>query len=123
MPRYTPTTLNKMYDQGFSGAIWEQEHFDKFVSTLKYPLFHDADIRIRNSGKGKLSTPFKSVLKFDRNAYEERQTTGDCVSHSTRNGCDLSRAVEIHVKGESEGGLLAVLQKLSMDVEVMVVKV
>jgi hypothetical protein len=92
-----------MYDQGFSGAIWEQEHFDEFVSTLKYPLFGDADSMIRNSGKGQLSTPFKSVLKFDPKAYEERQTTGDCVSHSTRNGSDLSRAVEIHVKGESEG--------------------
>ena len=52
MPRYTPQTLNKMYDQGFSGAIWEQEHFDKFVSTLKYPLFGDASSRIKNSGRG-----------------------------------------------------------------------
>ena len=103
MPRYTPQTLNRMYDGGFSGAIWEQEHFDTFVASLKYPLFGNANSQIKNSGKGKLSTPYKSVLKFDRDAYEERQTTGDCVSHSTRNGCDLSRAVEIHVKGESEG--------------------
>ena len=103
MPRYTPQTLNRLYNDGLDGAIWEQEHFDTFMSTLKYPLFGDASYSIKNSGKGKLSTPFKSVLKFDANAYEERQTTGDCVSHSTRNGCDLSRAVEIDIKGENEG--------------------
>ena len=54
------------------------------------------------SGKGKLSLPYKSVLKFDKNPYNERQTTGDCVSHGTRNACDVSRAVEIDIGGERE---------------------
>jgi hypothetical protein len=41
-------------------------------------------------------------LKFDKNPYNERQTTGDCVSHATRNACDVSRAVEIDVHNERE---------------------
>ena len=55
------------------------------------------------SGKDKLSLPFKSLLKFDSEfGPSERQTTGDCVSHSTRNAVDITRAVEIDVKGERE---------------------
>jgi hypothetical protein len=72
------------------------------MATLKYPLFGDASKRITDSGKGKLSIPYKSVLKFDKNPYNERQVTGDCVSHGTRNACDVSRAVEIDVGGERE---------------------
>jgi hypothetical protein len=72
------------------------------MENSKYPLFGDASKKIKNSGKGKLSTPYKSVLKFDKNPYNERQTTGDCVSHGTRNACDVSRAVEIDVNHERE---------------------
>jgi hypothetical protein len=73
------------------------------METSKYALFGDASKKIKNSGKGKLSTPYKSVLKFDKNPYNERQVTGDCVSHGTRNACDITRAVEIDVHGEREG--------------------
>ena len=72
------------------------------MDNSKYPIFGDASKKIKSSGKGKLSTPYKSVLKFDKNPYNERQTTGDCVSHGTRNACDVSRAVEIDVNGEHE---------------------
>jgi len=102
MPRLSPKELYDDYRKGFSGCIWEQHHFDHLMETLKYPLFGDASKKIKNSGKGKLSTPYKSVLKFDKNPYNERQTTGDCVSHGTRNACDVSRAVEIDVDGEKE---------------------
>ena len=34
-----------------------------------------------------------------------KPNTGDCVSHSTRNAVDISRAVEIHVDGERENWL------------------
>ena len=77
----------------------------------KYAFFKDGSKRIKDSGKGKLSTPFKSVLKFDKNAYIERQTTGDCVSHATRNACDLTRAVEIDV-GDKESWIARALLKL-----------
>lgn len=102
MPKYSPRELFNKYSNGFEGCIWEQDVFDQLMENSKYAYFSDGARGIKNSGKGKLSTPFKSVLKFDKNAYEERQTTGDCVSHGTRNACDISRAVEIDVKGESE---------------------
>lgn len=102
MPRMTPDQLYNDYRKGFDGCLWEQHVFDDLVEMSKYAFFKDGSKRIKDSGKGKLSTPFKSVLKFDKNAYTERQTTGDCVSHATRNACDLSRAIEIDIKGDKE---------------------
>ena len=102
MARLSPIDLYNNYRQGFQGAIWNQLEFDHLMEILKYPYFGDASSRITNSGKGKLSTPYKSVLKFDKKPYEERQVTGDCVSHGTRNACDISRAVEIDILGEKE---------------------
>ena len=106
MPIYTPKVLYEAYRSGFSGCIWEEHVYEELIRTSKYAYFKDGSRRIKGSGKGKLSTPYKSVLKFDKNAYIERQTTGDCVSMSTRNACDVTRAVEIDVKGDSVGGKL-----------------
>ena len=103
MPRLTPQDWYNKYRQGYQSAIWLQHEFDHLMETLKYPYFGDASAKITNSGKGKLSLPYKSVLKFDKKAYEERQVTGDCVSHGTRSACDISRAVEIDIHGEKEG--------------------
>jgi hypothetical protein len=58
--------------------------FDYLMNTSKYPLFGSASKKITDSGKGKLSTPYKSVLKFDKNPYNERQTTGDCTVAGTK---------------------------------------
>ncbi len=102
MSRYSPQELYNNYRKGFSGCLWEQHVYDHLMEISKYPLFGAASKKIKSSGKGKLSTPYKSVLKFDKNPYNERQTTGDCVSHSTRNACDVSRAVEIDVHNERE---------------------
>ena len=99
----TPDQLYNEYRKGFSGCLWEQHVFDELINKSKYSLFNDGAKRIKNSGKGKLSIPYKSVLKFDNNPYNERQSTGDCVSHGTRNACDLTRAVEIDVHGDREG--------------------
>lgn len=102
MPRLSPQELYEKYKQGYTSCIFEQHHFDHLMETLKYPLFGDASKKVKGSGKGKLSTPYKSVLKLEKNPYDERQTTGDCVSHGTRNACDITRAVEIDVDGERE---------------------
>jgi hypothetical protein len=102
MPRMTPNELYNQYRKGFSGCIWEGHIFDQLMQNSKYALFGDGAKRIKNSGKNKLSLPYKSVLKFDKNPYNERQTVGDCVSHGTRNACDITRAVEIDIKGEKE---------------------
>jgi hypothetical protein len=84
MPRYTPKELYDNYRKGFSGCLFEQHVYDHLMEVSKYPLFGDASKKIKSSGKGKLSIPYKSVLKFDKNPYNERQTTGDC-----QNGRDL----------------------------------
>ena len=102
MARLTPNDLYNNYRKGYQGCLWEQHIFDELLESSKYAYFADGAKRIQNSGKGKLSLPFKSVLKFDKNPYNERQTTGDCVSHATRNAVDVSRAVEIDLKGERE---------------------
>lgn len=98
----TPQQLYEAYRQGFTGSISEPHIFEELIATSTYAYFKDGSRQITNSGKGKLSTPFRSVLKFDKNAYVERQTTGDCVSHATRSACDVTRAVEIDIKGDKE---------------------
>jgi hypothetical protein len=102
MPRLSPKELYDNYRKGFSGCIWEQHVYDHFMENAKYPLFGDASKKISGTGKGKLSTPYKSVLRFEKNPYNERQTVGDCVSHGTRNACDITRAVEIDIGNERE---------------------
>ena len=98
----TPKNLYDAYRQGYNGCLWEEHVFAELIDSSRYGYFKDGAKKIKNSGKGKLSTPFMSVLKFDKNAYIERQTTGDCVSHATRNACDITRAVEIDIKGDKE---------------------
>ena len=106
MPKFSPQELYQNYRQGFSGCLWEEHVYEELIQTSKYAYFKEGSKKIKNSGKGKLSTPFKSVLKFDKKAFDERQTTGDCVSHGTRNACDLSRAVEIDIKKERKGWVI-----------------
>ena len=101
----TPSDLYNNYRKGFSGCLWEEHIYEELIENSKYAYFKDGAKTIKNSGKGKLSTPYKSVLKFDKKPYEERQTTGDCVSHGTRNACDISRAVEIDLHKQREGWL------------------
>ena len=99
----TPRKILNIYRQGFVGSICDPEVTAKLLGELPMPVFGAAAHTLYGSGKDKLSLPFKSLLKFDSEfGPSERQTTGDCVSHSTRNAVDITRAVEIDVKGERE---------------------
>ena len=99
----TPRKILNIYRQGFVGSICDPEDTAKLLGELPMPVFGAAAHTLYGSGKDKLSLPFKSLLKFDSEfGPSERQTTGDCVSHSTRNAVDITRAVEIDVKGERE---------------------
>jgi len=99
----TPRSLLNAYRDGFEGSICDPQETAELLGQLKTPLFGATAFRLYGSGEGKLSLPFKSLLKFDPNfGPDEKQTTGDCVSHATRNALDISRSVEIHIKGESE---------------------
>lgn len=102
MPKLTPKDLYDKYSNGFKGCLWEEAIYEYLLEKSKYPLFGDANNRIKNTGKGKLSLPFLSYLKLDKGAFSERQTDSDCVSHSIRNVCDVSRSVEIDILNEKE---------------------
>jgi len=98
-----PEDLLEAYENGLLGAECDPEDVRKLLGELPMPMFGAAAYELEESGKGKLSLPFKSLLKFDPNfGPSERQTTGDCVSHAIRNAIDITRAVEIDIKGETE---------------------
>lgn len=83
MPRLSPKELYDNYRGGFNGCLWEQHIYDRLLEESKYGYFGDGGKKISGSGKGKLSVPYKSVYKFDKNPYNERQTTGDCFVRGT----------------------------------------
>jgi hypothetical protein len=102
----SPKSLLDAYNNGLVGAYCDKDDLDKLMGDLKHPLFSIAAHNLFGTGEGKISLPFKCVQKFDPLfGMTERQETGDCVSHGTRNAVDISRAVEI-VNGEKEGFLI-----------------
>lgn len=98
-----PRSILDAYNNGFIGAYCDKEELAKFMSGLKHPLFSVSAHSLYGSGEGKLCLPFKALLQLDPGfGPAEAQKTGDCVSHATRNAVDVSRAVEIIIKGEPE---------------------
>ena len=99
----TPRKILNSYRDGFVGSICDPEDVAKLLGELSTPVFGAAAHHLYGDGEGKISLPFKSLLKFDPSfGPTERQTTGDCVAHSTRNAVDITRSVEIDIKGDNE---------------------
>jgi hypothetical protein len=99
----SPEELLDAYNGGLAGGECDPEEIKELLAKLQKPLFGAAAYHLDESGSGKLSLPFKSLIKFDPGfGPSERQTTGDCVSHSTRNAVDITRAVEIDIKNQPE---------------------
>ena len=97
-----PRDLLNAYKDGFVGSWCDPEDTDKLLGELPHPLFGAAASSLYDSGKGKTALLYKSAQKFDPTfGAHERQVTGDCVSHSTRNAVDVTRAHEI-IGGDSE---------------------
>jgi hypothetical protein len=98
----TPKDLLNAYKNGFEGSKCDPEDVDKLLGELPHPLFGAAAYKLYGTGEGKVALLFKSVQKFDPTfGSHERQTVGDCVSHSTRNAVDITRCHEI-IGGERE---------------------
>ena len=98
----SPKTILDAYENGLVGSYCDKDELDQLLGELKHPLFSVAAHNLYGTGEGKVSLPFKSLLKFDPGfGPAEAQKTGDCVSHSTRNAVDITRAVEID-NGEAE---------------------
>lgn len=102
----SPESTVQAYEQGFMGCICDPDDLAKLMGELKHPLFGASAYNLFETGKGKLSLPYKCVVKFDPTfGKHERQTTGDCTSHGTRNAVDVTRSVEIF-NGEEETFML-----------------
>ena len=98
----TPRDLLRAYREGFVGSWCDPEDTDKLLGELPHPLFGAAASDLYGSGEGKVALLFKSAQKFDPTfGSHESQTTGDCVSHSTRTAVDVTRCHEI-VGGQRE---------------------
>lgn len=98
----TPKSLLDAYTNGLVGAYCDKDDLDRLLGDMKHPLFGVTAHRLYGTGKGKISLPFKALLKFDPGfGPAEKQLRGDCVSHGGRNAVDVSRSVEI-VNGERE---------------------
>jgi hypothetical protein len=80
----TPKSLLDAYSNGLVGSISDPAATEQLLSELPMPLFGSAAQPLFGSGDGKLSLPYKSILKFVPNfgAYE-RQETGDCYKAGT----------------------------------------
>tara|TARA_B100001778_G_scaffold56804_2_gene43794 strand:+ start:505 stop:1425 length:921 start_codon:yes stop_codon:yes gene_type:complete len=97
-----PRELLKAYKEGFSGAWCDPEETDKLLGELPHPLFGLVASDLYSTGEGKIALLYKSAQKHDPTfGAHERQTTGDCVSHATRNAVDATRCHEI-VGGQRE---------------------
>jgi hypothetical protein len=98
----SPRELLNAYKDGLVGSWCDPEDTDKLLGELPHPLFGVAASDLYSTGEGKVALLFKSAQKFDPTfGAHERQTTGDCVSHSTRNAVDATRCHEI-VGGQRE---------------------
>lgn len=78
--------IPEAYAKGLIGAYAEPDILARLLAESQTPLFGVAAYQLADTGKGKLSAPYKFALKCDPEfgGYEP-QTTGSCVSHCTRN--------------------------------------
>ena len=59
----SPRSLLKTYRLGFEGALCDPVDVDRLLGDLPHPLFGAAAWSLEESGAGKLSLPFKSLVK------------------------------------------------------------
>jgi len=80
----SPQTIEKAYEQGLVGSYCDKEELDALLGELKHPLFSVAAHNLYGTGEGKISLPFKSLLKYDPGfGPAEAQKTGDCYAKGT----------------------------------------
>ena len=102
----TPQQLQKVYEDGFPGAPEDPGNVDQLfsdglVSTFSAVAGHLRDLHKQDDRK--VVPLFLSREKVDPGAFgQEAQTTGDCVSHGSRNARDITRCIEFLIHGEAE---------------------
>ena len=99
----TPEDILKEYENGLQAAVCNAVDMARLMEELPRPLFGAIGNELYGTGKGSLSLPYKAIQYFFPNfGADESQTTGDCVSHATRNAVDVTRCYEILYGGEKE---------------------
>lgn len=94
-----PEQIEKIYSSGFQGTLRDPIS-DAYLSSM--PDLYQEFPKVQNEGKGKLSLPYRACLALEPEfGRYERQTTGDCVSHSTRNAGMLDYCIDA-VFGETD---------------------
>lgn len=107
-----PQELVRLYDNGFSGTIYEEGAREELFGSLQWPDGEQAayDFGLVGTGKGKLSIPFIYAFQHWPKCWPSpNQTTGDCVSHAGKNcgvvaiGVDIVTGTPDPVTGKMEG--------------------
>jgi len=100
----TPEQLKKYYEDGFPGAPFNPVEYEGLFENNIVRTGIDIEHLVRtNPGNGKRALLWRSREKYDPGAFSDiAQKRGDCVSFGDMNARDVTRAVEIHIKGESE---------------------
>lgn len=96
--------LIQMYNEGFEGWIWNKDVEREWENLWSgRPGLYSQNAALKDlHKKHKRVLLWKYREMYDPGAWkEEAQTTGDCVSHGSRNARDISRSVEI-ARGEPE---------------------
>ena len=90
--------LNAYQSGGLQGYISDPRARIEFLETQKYQYFSEPNIR--GMGQGKKALLFGYLSALDPTAFSERQITGDCVAHGSRNARDMTRAAAILANGQ-----------------------
>lgn len=94
----------KRYEGYIPSTARDLKILDKLMVEVQGSIeFSDLAPHLKGTGAGKLSTPFRSVERFAPGCFDQEAQEGpDCTSHAARNAGDISRAVEIDIKGDLE---------------------
>ena len=100
---HTPEQIRSAYEDGLPGWQFNPDTMDALLAFGKARLFADAAGHLAGIGKGKMALLWRSRERYDPGAFgQEAQRRGSCVSHGSRNAREVTRCVEIHIKGEPE---------------------
>lgn len=95
-----PHELLAIYDGGFQGTIPDRYTERRMYAAL--PDFYADYPEAKGRGSGVVCLPFRAALTLEPEfGRYERQTTGDCVSHGTRNAGMLDYCIDA-LFGETE---------------------
>jgi hypothetical protein len=102
--KLTPAQLQEVYSSGFPAVCPNPIEREKCYASGVIVTSATAERLVKdNPGAGRAAYLWRYREQFDPGAFgQEAQTTGDCVSHGDRNARDVTRSVEILVKGDLE---------------------